>query len=397
METAPKIRIDAWDIRPWLVKTRRTLHRKPELGNKEFQTADFIESLLGEMDVEYVRTGTAIVGLIRGSKPGKTVALRADIDALPIQEETGAEYASIHDGVMHACGHDAHTTILLGAARWFAERRDDMAGNVKLLFQPAEESDGGAEIMIQNGCLENPSVDYVLGLHVMPYLPVGRIETKKGALNGSSTGLTFTVHGTSCHAAYPERGVDAIMMAAHVVAALHTLVSRYVSPLETAVLTIGTIHGGTVSNIVADEVTMKATLRTTSELTRDMLIVRAKSVVENITAAFGGSGEVAVRYGYAALINDSGIVDCIAETALDVLGPESLVWKEAPSMGVEDFSFFCKERPGAFYHLGCGNEDKGVLAPIHSSTFDIDEDCLPLGVAMQVACTQKLLALPPNA
>lgn len=393
MRSASTIRIDALDMQPWLVTTRRTLHSIPELGNEELKTAGFVEQCLDDMGVEYVRTGTAIVGLIRGSKPGKTVALRADIDALPIHEETGAEYASTHDGVMHACGHDAHATILLGAARWFAERREGLAGNIKLLFQPAEESDGGADIMIQNGCLENPYVDYVLGLHVMPYLPVGRIETRKGALNGSSTGLTFTVSGTSCHAAYPERGVDAIMMASHVVTALHTLVSRYVSPLESAVLTIGTIHGGTASNIVADEVTMKATLRTTSEATRDMLIVRAKSVVENVTAAFGGSGSVAVRYGYAALINDLNVVDIIAQTALDVLGPESLEWKDAPSMGVEDFSFFCKERPGAFYHLGCGNEEKGLISPIHSPTFDIDEDCLPLGVAMQVACTLTLLAL----
>jgi len=388
---AEKLRIDAWDIRPWLVEIRRSIHRHPELGLEEQHTATFIEQKLDEMGVEHVRTGTAIVGLVRGGKPGRTVALRADIDALPIKEETGAEYASKRDGVMHACGHDAHTTILLGAARWFAERRPDLKGNVKLLFQPAEETVGGAETMIRDGCLENPRVDYVLGLHVMPYLLVGRIETKKGALNGSSTSIGITVRGVSCHAAYPERGVDAVMIAAQVVTALHSLVSRTVSPLEAAVLTIGTINGGTASNIVADEVTMKATLRTTSDETRDALVVKARSIVENIAAAFGGSGSIDVRYGYTALINDPAVVDVVAAAADDILCPGSVDWKEKPSMGVEDFSFFCRERPGAFYHLGCGNAAKGIVSPIHSSTFDIDEDCLPLGVALQVAATLRLL------
>ena len=391
MIPAENLRIDAWDIRPWLVEIRRSIHRHPELGLEEERTADFIGAKLEEMGVEYQRTGTAIVGLVRGAKPGKTVALRADIDALPIKEETGAEYASARDGIMHACGHDAHTTILLGAARWFAERRAGLSGTIKLLFQPAEETVGGAETMIKNGCMENPHVDYVLGLHVMPYLPVGRIETKKGALNGSSTELDFTVRGTSCHAAYPERGVDAIMIAAHVITALHSLVSRFVSPLDAAVLTIGTINGGTVSNVIANEVTMKSTLRTTSDATRDMLVDKARAIVQSIPASFGGSGSVDVSYGYTALVNDPDVVDVVVDAANDILCPGSVDWKEKPSMGVEDFSFFCRERPGAFYHLGCGNESKGIIAPIHSSTFDIDEDCLPLGVALQVASALRLL------
>ncbi|HPE88341.1 MAG TPA: M20 family metallopeptidase, partial [Spirochaetales bacterium] len=384
MIDAKNLRIDAWDIRPWLVETRRTLHRRPELGLEEERTADFIETRLEEMGVERERRGTAVVGIVRGARPGRTVALRADIDALPIREETGAEYASEVDGVMHACGHDAHATILLGAARWFAERRAELAGNVKLLFQPAEETVGGAATMIADGCLEDPRVDYVLGLHVMPYLPVGRVETRKGALNGSSTDLRVVVRGLGCHAAYPERGVDAVMIAAQVVTALHTLVSRSVSPLESAVLTIGAIQGGTASNVVADEVTMRATLRTASDEVRDLLVDKARAIVEGVPAALGGSGSLGVAYGYAALVNDPDVVDVVAAAAEDILCPGNLEWKERPSMGVEDFSFFCKERPGAFYHLGCGNAGRGISAPLHSSTFDIDEDCLPLGVAMQV-------------
>jgi amidohydrolase len=385
------IKTEAQALRPWLVDLRRTFHRHPELGREENFTADYIGARLEELGVEYTRIGTAIVGLVRGANSGRTVALRADIDALPIQEETGAEYASTRGGIMHACGHDAHATILLGAARWFSEHRARLEGNVKLLFQPAEESDGGAEQMIQDGCMENPHVDSVIGLHVMPYLPVGRIETKKGALNGSSSSLNVTVRGVSCHAAYPERGVDAIMITAHVVTALHSLVSRYVSPLESAVLTIGTIHGGTVSNIIADEVTMKATLRTTGDATRDLLVDKVRAIVENVAASFGGSGSVDVKYGYTALINDAAVVEVLAATAEELLGPGSVEWKEKPSMGVEDFSFFCKARPGAFYHLGCGNEARGITAPLHASTFDIDEDCLPTGVALQVATTLRLL------
>ncbi len=391
MIEAEKLRADARDLSPWLVELRRTIHRHPELGLEETATADLIERTLDGLGIEHGRRGTAVVGLVRGAAPGPTVALRADIDALPIQEATGAGYASEIPGVMHACGHDAHATILLGVARWFAERRAELAGNVKLLFQPAEETCGGAETMIKDGCLENPHVDYTLGLHVMPYLPVGRIETKKGALNGSSTDLRMAIRGKSCHAAYPELGVDAIMVSAHVVSALHSLVSRYVSPLESAVLTIGTIAGGTRSNIIADEVTMRATLRTTSEATRDLLVGKVRALVESVPASFGGSGSLEVEYGYAALVNDPGVVDQVAEAASDILGPGTVDWKEKPSMGVEDFSFFCRERPGAFYHLGCGNADKGIGSPLHTATFDIDEDCLPLGVAMQVACALRLL------
>jgi amidohydrolase len=385
------IRDDAEAMRPWLVDIRRKIHMHPELGHEEYVTADLICARLDELGIGYKRTATAIVGLVPGDSPGMTVALRADIDALPVTEETGAEYASRRPGFMHACGHDAHTTVLLGAARWFAEHRSMFAGNVKLLFQPAEETTGGARIMIADGCLEDPHVDFVLGLHVMAYLPAGKIEVKKGALNGSSTMLDITVSGTSCHAAYPETGVDAIMIAGHVVSALHSLVSRCVSPLEAAVLTIGTINGGTVRNVIANEVRMEATLRTTDDGVRDSLIGKVKAVVGNVAASFGGAGAVEVSYGYTSLVNDAAVVDLVAATARDVLGPDSVAWKDKPSMGVEDFSYFLKERPGAFYHLGCGNETRGISAALHASTFDIDEDCLPVGVAMQVAATLRLL------
>jgi len=379
-----KLMEEAGAMKPWLVSLRREFHAWPELGLEEHKTAARIEQTLDKLGIEHVRYGTAVVGLVRGATPGPTVALRADMDALPIKEASGLDFASQVSGVMHACGHDAHVTIGLGAARWFAEHRSWLAGNIKLLFQPAEETVGGADSMIKAGCMENPRVDFVLGLHVMPYLPVGRIETKKGALNGCSTTLKGIVHGKGGHGAYPETAIDAIYIAAQVIVGLNALVSRYVSPLESAVITVGTIKGGSRSNIVAEEVHFSATLRTTSDAVRDALVDRARAVVEGVSTAFGGSGELEVSYGYASLVNHDEAVDIVARAANELLGPGSLVWKDKPSMGVEDFSFFIKETPGAFYHLGCGTAGIGNPAPLHSAGFMLDEDCLPVGVAMQV-------------
>lgn len=378
-------------MRPWLVQLRREFHAWPELGLEEYKTAARIEQALDTLGIEHSRYGTAVVALIRGAQPGPTVALRADMDALPIQEATGLEFASRVDGVMHACGHDAHVTIGLGAARWFAEHQSSLAGNLKLLFQPAEETVGGADSMIKAGCMENPKVDLVLGLHVMPYLPVGCIETKKGALNGCSTTLKGAVHGKGGHGAYPETAIDAIHIASQVIVSLNTLVSRYVSPLESAVITVGTINGGSRSNIVADEVRFSATLRTTSDELRDALIQRARAVVEGVSSALGGRGELEASYGYAALVNHDEAVDLVARTADLLLGPGSLVWKEKPSMGVEDFSFFIKETPGAFYHLGCRPPGTDKFAPLHSAEFILNEECLPVGVAMQVGAVLEYL------
>lgn len=378
-------------LKPWLVDLRRTLHRCPELGLQEFETAAAIEARLAELEIPYRRTGTAIVALIQGGQPGKTVAFRADIDALPIHEEGHEGYRSKTDGRMHACGHDAHATILLGAARLLAGMKDRLPGNVKLLFQPAEETDGGAETMIQDGCLENPHVDRVYGLHVMPDVPVGSVQLKRGVMMGASATLTITVRGRSAHGAYPDTGIDAVLIAAHLVTALHALVSRCVSPLEEAVLTIGTIQGGTASNILADRVEMKATMRTTDAGVRAKLVERIRALVEGLPPTFGGTGELAISYGYEALVNHDEAVDEIEAVARELLGPEHITWKPKPSMGVEDFAYFVKARPGAFYNLGCGNAAKGITSPLHSATFDIDEDCLVHGAALQAGLALRFL------
>jgi len=230
----------------------------------------------------------------------------------------------------------------------------------------------------------------------MPYLPAGTVEVKKGALNGSSATLRITVRGKGAHGAYPELGIDAVLIAANVVTALNTLVSRYVSPLEQAVITIGKIAGGQRSNIIADEVKMTATMRTTSDAVRDALIGRARAVVEGIPASYGGSGSLEATYGYKALINHDATVDAVVEAAGEILGGDAVHWKEKPSMGVEDFSYFLKERPGAFYHIGCGNAARGIDAPLHNGRFDIDEDCLVTGVAMESGVALRLMETVPH-
>ncbi|HET7839587.1 MAG TPA: M20 family metallopeptidase, partial [Rectinemataceae bacterium] len=344
-----------------------------------------------ELGIPSERRGTAVVGLLRGAKEGPTVALRADIDALPVKEEVETPFRSRNEGLMHACGHDAHVAIQLGAARLLGVMREDLAGNAKFLFQPAEEGDGGADTMVKDGCLESPRVDRVYGLHVMPDLRVGSVELKKGALCGSSATLSITVGGKGSHGAYPHLGTDAILIASNVVMSLNVLVSRFVSPLEEAVLSIGTIRGGTRSNIVADRVEMEATLRTTSAAVQEILIDRATSIVEGVAASFGGRGELRVKQGYAALVNHDEAVDEIEAVARSLVGEERIRWKEKPSMGVEDFSFFIAERTGAFYHLGCGNAEEGITAPLHSPLFRIDEACLPLGAAMQAGLVLSFL------
>jgi len=378
-------------LKPWLVDVRRQLHRNPELGLEEHETAAAIQAWLQELGIPSRRQGTAVIALIQGANPGRTVALRADMDALPIREEGHGAYCSQKAGLMHACGHDAHMAIQLGAARLLQGHREGLRGNVKLLFQPAEETDGGALAMIRAGCLEDPRVDRVYGLHVMPQLPVGSVELKKGVLMGASSTLTLRILGRSAHGASPETGIDAVMIAANVVLSLHALVGRCVSPLEELVFSVGTIHGGVTSNILAESVEMKATLRTTNLGVRDDFLARVRTLVEDLPRVFGGSGELEVRHGYEALVNHDQAVDAIEATAKDLLGSDRITWKEKPSLGVEDFAYFVKERPGAYYHLGCGNEAAGVTAPLHSARFDIDEDCLMIGAAMQAALAMRYL------
>lgn len=381
------------NMKHWLVSIRRDFHMHPELGLEEYRTSDVIKKYLKEMNIEYetYEGQTAVVGIIYGKFPGKTVGIRADMDALPITESNEVSYKSEKEGVMHACGHDAHVTMLLGAAKILSTMKDELHGNIKLFFQPAEETVGGADRMVKSGCMENPKVDYVIGLHVMPNHPCGIIETKYGALNGASDGISITLKGKQAHGAYPDLGTDTIVIAGQVITALQTIVSRNVSPLDSAVLTLGTINGGVKGNVIAHEVKIRGTLRTIDPDTRVMIKERIKYIVESVAKSFGGEGFVEIEEGYAALINSSEVVEVIINTVKENFGEGALVIKDKPSLGVEDFSYFIDASKGAFYHLGCGNVEKKITAPLHNSCFDIDEECLPLGVLAHTLITLNLL------
>lgn len=371
--------------RDWVIGMRRTLHRIPERGFAEVKTQQTIIAALEEMGIPYTTERTWVIGLIEGALPGETVALRADMDALPLQEPEGCPFRSEHEGMMHACGHDAHTAILLGAARVLQGMKDQLHGRVKLLFQPAEETDGGAEPMVAAGAMDNPHVDRVYGLHVMPTHPVGVVETRTGTLNASTDSVKLIIRGKAGHGAYPDAATDAIVCAAQVISALQTLISRNVSPLQSAVLTFGVIEGGTAQNIICDEVTLRGTLRTANAPLRAMMKQRIREVAEGVAAAMGCQAEVTITPGYAALVNDAGEAARVRRVAARLLGETHVVEKEAPSMGGEDFSFFSDCAPGAFFHIGCVKPEWMPAPPLHSRDFHLDEDCLLIGVMMHVA------------
>lgn len=383
----------AYAMAPWLSAVRRDLHMHPELGDAEFRTSRAVQENLRQMGVEFYvpEGGTAVVGTVRGALPGRTVAIRADMDALPITEENDVPYRSQNEGVMHACGHDAHTAILLGTAKLFASMRERLRGNIRLLFQPAEETTGGAEKMVAEGCMKNPDADYVIGLHVAEGLDAGTVEVPYHAVNGASDMYTIIIRGAQAHGAHPDKGRDAVVIAAQVITALQTIVSRNVSPVDSAVFTIGSIHGGTKRNIIADEVVLEGILRTISPETRGFARRRVKEIAEGVSMALGGSAEVLLQESYKALINHTEVADTVKNAATELLGAEHVTVCNVPSLGVDDFAYLLDAAPGAYYHLGCSNASKGIISPAHSSRFDIDEACLPVGVLIHAAAALRLL------
>ena len=372
----------------WAIERRRDLHRVPELDWDLPKTSRIVTDALDEMGIGYSRIRTGVVALISGKGPGRTVGLRADMDALPVTEPDGCPFGSTHPGRMHACGHDVHTAVLLGTARALLEC--DFPGQVKLLFQPAEEADGGAEPMIEAGCMEDPHVDEVYGLHVMPYLPAGHIECREGALNAASDLVDITVYGRSGHGAYPDQSRDAIVCAAQLVTALQTLVSRNVSPLQTAVLSMGTIEGGTANNVICGQVHMTGTLRTLSPELRAFLKDRICQAAQGVAQAMDCRAEVRLVPSYCALINPPQYARGVLDIARELVGEDRTHVKEASSMGAEDFAYYLLHAPGAFYHLGCGFEGQ-ENAPLHAAGFRVNEDCVQYGIAMQTALTLKAL------
>ncbi|HEV2527106.1 MAG TPA: amidohydrolase [Thermomicrobiales bacterium] len=387
------------EIQPGLVADRRHLHEHPELGMQETETAKFVAARLQQLGLEEIRTGianTGITALIRGTNPdgpgaGKVVLLRADMDALPILEENQVDYVSQNPGVMHACGHDAHTTMLMGTARILMGMRDQFAGTVKVLFQPAEEGPGGAEPMIAEGVMENPTVNAAFGIHVAADLPAGQVKVASGPRSAAADSLRLTIQGKGAHGAAPHLGIDPIVIGAEIINALQTIVSRNVDPLERAVITVGALHAGVAPNVIPDTAEMRATIRSFNPEVRDLLAKRIPEVCEGIAAAMGASVTIDYKFGYPPLINNGEMAALVKRAAADVLGPDN-VHEATPGMGAEDMAYFLNMVPGCFYNVGVRNEERGITWGAHHPKFDIDEDSLGVGVKVMTSVVMRYFA-----
>ena len=378
-----------------ICENRRYLHAHPELACHEVESSAYIAKTLREMGLEPKENvgGYGVTAVINGRKgPGKCIGLRADFDALPITENTGLEWSSMNSGVMHACGHDVHAAMLLGAGYVLNELKDTFSGSVKLVFQPAEENVvlSGARSMIADDVLENPRVDAIVGQHVWPHVDVGRIGIRDGAMMAASDRFFITVKGFSTHGSEPQNGTDAIVIAGHVLCALQSIVSRNVSPLDNAVVTVGNIHGGGAYNVVCDEVKMEGTCRNLNPAVRDAMPERIERIVRGITESMGGSYEFRYVRGYSPTINDHGMFEVVRAAAVEAGGEAAVEIPPNPALGGEDFSFYCEKVPGAFYWLGCHHPGEQRI-PLHNAKFDPGEDVIPLGVEVLVNSALRFL------
>jgi amidohydrolase len=373
------------DTYPKVVAWRRDFHMYPEISGAEERTAEKIAEILGQLPIEVQQNvgGHGVVGVLRGSKPGKTIALRADIDALPIQEQNDLDFASRYKGKMHACGHDGHTAILLGVAVILSSLKDEIAGNIKFIFQPAEEQApiGGAKPMIEDGVLENPHIDAILGLHIWPALPKGKVGIKNNALMASSDPFIIEVFGKNGHASSPHEAIDALVASCQIVNMLQTIVSRSINPQEAAVVTIGKMQSGTKYNVVADYAKLEGTVRTLDPKTQLMVEKRVREIVNGVCQATGTIAEINYSHGYPALINDKNMANLIREVGRKILPQDAMIEIDKPSMGGEDFANYLQRIPGAFFWLGSGQEDS---YPIHHPKFDFDENIMKTGIEMLI-------------
>jgi len=381
------------DFAPEMTAWRRHLHQHPELSFDCHETAAFVAARLHDFGVDEIHEGiarTGIVAIIEGQTSDRCFALRADTDALPILEEGKPGYCSTVPGVMHACGHDAHTAIGMGLAQLMSQHRDEIAGTLKFVFQPAEEGENGALAMISDGVLNDPAPEIALGLHVWNEAPVGIAQVGAGGVMAAADIFTIKVQGKGTHGAQPHRGVDAILLSAQIVNALQTVVARNVDPRQTAVVTVGTLHAGTAFNIIADSAEMTGTIRTFEPSVREQILQRVKDVVEGTASALGGSAVIEIKAISPATINDERVAKLVRATAMDVMGAAN-VSTDQFTMGAEDMSEFLNRVPGCFFFLGSANTDHGPVYPHHNPRFDIDESILPDGVAILAGAVLRYL------
>lgn len=380
-----KIKDLAGRYKSQIIDFREHLHANPELSFKEYETCAYVEKQLRAFGITHVekKAETGLVALIEGKNPSKkTIALRADMDALPIEEANKVPYKSKNEGVMHACGHDVHTSSLLGAAKILNEMKEEFEGTIKLIFQPGEETiPGGASLMIKDKVLENPRPNAIIGQHVMPLIPAGKVGFRKGMYMASADELYLTVKGKGGHAAMPETVIDPVLITAHIIVALQQIVSRNASPKIPSVLSFGKIVANGATNIIPNEVTVEGTFRTLNEEWRSRANKQMVKLAEGIAEAMGGSVDFEVRRGYPFLQNDHELTDRAFSAAKEYLGDENVVdldiW-----MAAEDFAYYTQEIDGCFYRLGTRNEEKGITSGVHTPTFDIDENALEVGAGL---------------
>ena len=377
-----------------VIEIRRHLHQHPEISFKEYNTSKYVGEKLKEFGIEYeagiVETG--IVGLIKGvNSESKVVALRADLDALPIVEENMVSYKSINEGVMHACGHDVHTSSLLGAAKILNELKDKFEGTVKLIFQPGEEKlPGGASLMIKAGVLESPRPNVIIGQHVYPQLEAGKVGFKSGMYMASTDEIYLTVKGKGGHAALPHLNIDPVLITAHILTALQQVVSRMSHPTAPTVLSFGKLIANGATNIIPDKVELEGTFRAMNEEWRAEAHLKMKMMAESIAKSMGGECIFRIEKGYPFLINDEETTAQAKNAAIEFLGKENVIDLEL-RMTAEDFAYFSQQKPSCFYRLGIKNESKNITSGLHTSTFDIDEDALETSIGLMAWITIKEL------
>jgi amidohydrolase len=359
-----------------IIAIRRHIHKNPELGGDEYNTAKFIESKLESFKIPYKRIDkTGSIGTIKGSKPGKTIALRADIDALPVCENNNVEYKSTKPGIMHACGHDAHIAIMLGAAKLLQVNKNKLQGNVRLIFQPKEETSNGARDMIKNGALKNPNVDFILGTHVNPWLKSGKIGFKFGAMMAAVDEIKINIIGSIAHGAYPHQGKDAMVAASAFIAMVQSIASRELDPLEHAVITLGKISGGDAYNIICKEVILEGTVRTFNDQTRSLIRTSILNKLKGIEISYGVKCVASITQIGNSLINTHKITEICVKTAKEFYGEDNVEILDKPSMGGEDFSEYLRVIAGNFIYIG-SSKNKQTSYPWHHSSFNIDETAL---------------------
>jgi amidohydrolase len=386
----------AQELKQEMIDVRRDFHMHPEAGFEEVRTGSIVAKALQELGLE-VQTGvakTGVVGLLRGARPGKTIALRADMDALKMEEDNpDLPYASCNPGVMHACGHDGHVSMLMAAAKILTEMKEHLHGNVKFIFQPAEEGvdGGGARVMVQEGVLENPAVDAIVGLHIWASMPTGNIALRKGPMMASSDSFNAKIIGKGGHGASPQDCIDPILVASHVITALQSIVSREIRPVDSAVITIGTFHAGTANNIIAQKAELGATVRSLDPEIRKMLPRRVEGIIKGVTEAMRASYELEYRLGYPIVMNDDATTELLHAVSASVLGEKNIVYPPHPVMGSEDFAYYLEKVPGSFAFLGAGNPEKKT-GQAHHPKYNFDEDVLPLGCEILVQSAYRYLS-----